>query len=620
MNQHSECYIREKEKSKLPYEMWSMNKLKPNTKEIDNWIKKYNGPYLISCKLDGISALYIYNKEKDQESLFTRGNGIYGQDITSLIPYLIHKKLNMSDPKTGYIINDESNISNNFDKNYAIRGEIIIKKNIYNKNYSNSSANSRNFVAGIINKKVIDPEILLDIDFVPYEVIDPILTPLDQLKIIQNEWILPPVKYDLIDKITNELLSEKLNEWRENYDYLIDGIIVTDNKIYNRISKNPEHSFAFKQLLSDEYAETSVVDVIWTPSKDGYLKPVVVVEPIELDGVCIKKVTGNNANYIEKNKIGIGAKLKIIRSGNVISKIEEILEPATKILLPSIEEYPNYKWNDTHIDIYIPNKKETSDDEPINSVIIEKNITLFFKNLEVEGLGTGNVTKIINAGFDTIPKILAMSIDDFLTIDTFKEKMATKIYTSILEKINKASLSELAASSNTFERGFGKKKLEHIFNSYPDLIKIFQQEIQQNKKDLIIELNKLPHMSDITSEKFIDKLPYFISFLKEAKLNYKIDEFILANSIKPDISDQQNKVNEQNKVKVIMTGFRDKELSKYLESKNIEVQPAMNKQTDYLLVKTDENKNDNSSKINFAKKYNIRIVTPDELKILEKLN
>ena len=136
LNQHMECSISSKNKVKLPYNLWSMNKLKPNTKEITKWKSKFNGPYLISCKLDGISALYVFEKQKQKQNFYTRGNGTYGQDITDLIPFIIWKNKKQSD----------------FDFDFAIRGEIIIQKEIFEKKYSKDSANSRNFVAGIVNK------------------------------------------------------------------------------------------------------------------------------------------------------------------------------------------------------------------------------------------------------------------------------------------------------------------------------------------------------------------------------------------------------------------------------------------------------------------------------------
>ena len=80
------------------------------------------------------------------------------------------------------------------------------------------------------------------------------------------------VKFDMKEEITNDMLSKTLLEWRENYEYQIDGIIVVNDEIYPRPKKNPEYAFAFKMVLSDQVAEAKVVDVLWTPSKDGYLK------------------------------------------------------------------------------------------------------------------------------------------------------------------------------------------------------------------------------------------------------------------------------------------------------------------------------------------------------------
>ena len=57
-------------------------------------------------------------------------------------------------------------------------------------------------------------------------------------------------------------------------------------------------------------------------SKDGFIKPTILLEPVAIGGVEIKRVTGNNAKFIVDNKIGPGAQVEIIRSGDVIPKIE----------------------------------------------------------------------------------------------------------------------------------------------------------------------------------------------------------------------------------------------------------------------------------------------------------
>lgn len=70
------------------------------------------------------------------------------------------------------------------------------------------------------------------------------------------------VKYIIENVVSNESLSTILKEWRTNYEYQIDGIIVANDKIYAREHSNPKHSFAFKMVLSDQVVEAKVVDVI----------------------------------------------------------------------------------------------------------------------------------------------------------------------------------------------------------------------------------------------------------------------------------------------------------------------------------------------------------------------
>ena len=73
------------------------------------------------------------------------------------------------------------------------------------------------------------------------------------------------------------------------------------------------------------------------------------------------------------------------------------------------------------------------------------------------------------------------------------------------------------------------------------------------------------------------------------------------------------------KLVISLISFRDKELTKLLEENNFEIQQSINKNTKYLIVKSEENKNDDSSKIDFAKKNNIQIVTPKEIKEITNL-
>ena len=76
----------EKNDAELPYFMGSMDKIKPDTGILPRWKTKYEGPYVISGKLNGVSGLYT--TEGDEPKLYTRGDGHMGQDVSHLIPYL----------------------------------------------------------------------------------------------------------------------------------------------------------------------------------------------------------------------------------------------------------------------------------------------------------------------------------------------------------------------------------------------------------------------------------------------------------------------------------------------------------------------------------------------------
>jgi len=550
-----------KNKVKLPYEMASMNKIKPNTNELSNWMNKFKGSYVLSCKLDGVSGLYT--TEGIIPKLYTRGNGTIGQDISHLIPFL---KL----PKT---------------KDLVIRGEFIIPKNVFKEKYKNTFANPRNMVAGIINHKNVS-DTITDIHFVVYEVIVPELTPslqMEYLKTINVEYVLNQFQ----NTLSNEMLSNLLLDWREKYMYEIDGIIVTNDKIYSRKSGNPEQAFAFKMVLSDQMAEAKVVDVLWTPSKDGYLKPRVQIEPINLGGVTIEFATGFNAAFIKDNNIGIGTMITLIRSGDVIPYIKSVTTPSKEPKMPLVP----YKWNDTCVDIVLENISE-------DSIVKEKNITGFFKGIEVEGLSSGNIIRLINAGYDDVFKIIKMTEQDFLKVEGFKDKMAYKIYTGIKEKLKEASIITLIASSNIFGRGFSEKKIELILNELPDIL------VLNNSKEEIIQLvASIKGMATKSAEAFVSKITDFKDFLIKCGLEQKL--ILHDNSNKKSVIKTHILFGKS----VILTGTRDKNIIEFLKNVGANQGSSISKNTFLVIAKEGT---ENTGKFEEAKKLNIPIMSIDE--------
>ena len=144
--------IREGEnKIVLPFWLGSMDKFYPeDSEEISKWVHEYKAPeYIIEDKLDGVSCLVLINKNKIK--MYTRGDGVVGSDISYLAQYF------------------QSSIPTIEDK-LTLRGELIIKKKIFEEKYSGTYANPRNMVAGVIGAKTVR-EAIHDIEFIAYEIV-----------------------------------------------------------------------------------------------------------------------------------------------------------------------------------------------------------------------------------------------------------------------------------------------------------------------------------------------------------------------------------------------------------------------------------------------------------------
>ena len=552
-----------KNKVNLPYEMWSMDKIKPDSNALSSWVNKYKGSYVLSCKLDGVSGLY--STEGPQPKLYTRGDGKVGQDISHLLPMMKFPQI----------------------PNIVVRGEFIIPKAVFKEKYASTFANPRNLVSGIVNAKSPD-EKAKDMHFVAYELIIPEMKPSEQLKKLTEDGF-EVVENKTYSSITNELLSDYLQERRANYMYEIDGIIVTNDAIYPRISGNPDHAFAFKMVLSDQKAEAKVVDVLWEASKDGYLKPRVRIEPIQLGGVTITYATGYNAKFIEENKIGIGAIVEIIRSGDVIPKIILVSVPAEKAKMPNVA----YKWNDTHVDILL---QDISSDRTVQ----EKNITMFFTELEVDGLKAGNVKKIMDAGYNSIPRILKMKEDDFKKAG-FKT-MATKYVENIDKKIKEAPLLTIMIASGTLGRGLGHRKLGPIMEKYPDILMS-----PESSNEKIAKVKTVQGIEQKTAKLFVENIPTFLEFLRSCDLQDKLSE----NPQEKKGTLVTDTSHPMYGKKIVMTKVRDAQVIEFITKNGGTLEDIVKSDTFALIVKSKE---DVSNKMKEAEKKGVPVMTLEEFK------
>ena len=353
-------------------------------------------------------------------------------------------------------------------------------------------------------------------------------------------------------------------------------------------------------VLSDQVAEAKVLEVIWNASKDGYLKPKIRIEPLQLGGVTIEYATAFNAKFVEENKLGFGSIVKLVRSGDVIPHILEVTEQ-TNANMPKME----YEWTKNHVDIVLKNKDD-------NEQVVLKNITGFFTILKVDGLSVGNVIKLYKAGYNDVPSILKMKADDFEKIEGFKEKMSAKVFNSIQEKIAGATVAQLAVASNMFGHGMGLKKAELILKECPKIL-----QSNDNREEKINQLKTIKSMAEKSAILFVDGIFPFMEFLEKTGLTYKVEQ--MAN-VENENNEEKEKASNENKnhplfdKHIVMTGFREKELQEKLEKHySVTFSSSVSKNTLLVIVKTKDigpNK-----KVDEANKRNIPVLSLEEFKV-----
>lgn len=566
---------KDKRKVKLPVFMGSMDKNKRDTSALDSFKLKHGPKYVVSDKLDGVSGLFYYQANKQHVSLYTRGDGTYGQNVSHLIP----------------LINGLADIDTiHFKNNLLVRGEFIISRENFEK-IKDQGANARNMVAGLVNAKKPDLKLLKYVEFRAYALIDETLSVDDQFRLLIDKGFKIPFFKVLKEADLNiENLSTILIDRRKNSPFEVDGIIVSDNAPHKVASKgNPLYAFAFKDILTNETAEVTVTNVIWNLSKDGLFKPIVEITPVHLNGVVIRKATGFNGDFIESNVIGPGAKIVITRSGDVIPYIVKVLSPADSgnAQMPS----EPYEWNDTHKEIKIKGESEALDFKQIEN---------FFDKVGIKGVAAKSVKKLYDAGLTSIKAVVLAKDKDFVAIQGLLNKAT--FHQRLHARLQELDCLTLMIASNAFGHGFGERRLALILDNFPSIItsKTFVPSLK--------ELENVQGVSTVTAKAFIVGLKAYRDFINEVKLSCSSP----TSQKKPVIEKKPNGKSSPTSLKqkfagqiIVFTGFRNKEWENRIKEQGGVVGTSVSGKTTMIVVK---DLTSTSSKVKEAKARGIKIM------------
>jgi DNA ligase (NAD+) len=288
------------------------------TSNSPNAFQKYT--FEATPKFDGSSCNLIYENGKLTLAL-TRGDGTKGQNIIEKMKLIVPQTISIQDK-------------------VEIRGEVVIPVSTFESKYSEIYKNPRNFVAGILGRDIVDNQIVSDFHFISFECrIHEDGEHKHHSKTFeflnQNGFRTTPkmVMFDNFEYAYTEILNYRTN----GSPYQLDGMVIK----FPEANRNEigETEFAPKWAVAIKFPPkesiTTIKELVWNVGLSSEFTPVAILDPIDLDGTTVSNVNLHNYGNVLKQGLLPGAKVIIVKSGDIIPIVQKVLEPSTE----SIEKY-----------------------------------------------------------------------------------------------------------------------------------------------------------------------------------------------------------------------------------------------------------------------------------------
>lgn len=425
-----ESLMEESGSYKHKYIVGSLNKVRYGENELDKWINKHNvKEIVVSEKLDGCSfvAEYIMGMFVKGAS---RGDGKTGTDWTEKLKHILPQRISTINSVT-------------------IRGELVLCGDSHTiLGYKNQ----RNGVVGIMNEDKIVPSKLKHVTALVYDMPSTNLNAEQIFNVLDKDFTTPKWVKLSVDTSIEEGLKNQLEYFKSISSYIMDGLVISTSDYVNENVYHPEKKIAFK--VNSEGVKGQVTGIEWNVSKGGLLKPVVEINPIDIDGTTVKRVTGFNAKYIVDNGIGTGVNVMVIRSGEVIPKIINVLNgyPSTmkRHDIPTVCPSCNSKLDWKGVDLTCTNKQ--------CGTTKVKSLASFLIKCGVEGVTD---TSLENWGIKGYRTLLAFKGTDGKAQANFMKELETKVFSKPKEEL---------FACMTFD-GAGETNITKIINFYGGISK-----------------------------------------------------------------------------------------------------------------------------------------------------
>lgn len=395
--------------------------------ELQEFFDRPDLDFLVQYKLDGLSLSLTYDNGQLTEALL-RGDGAQGEDIIkSALQFKGVKKL---------IKYKDSKI--------FVRGEIVLTQEDFEKIPLEKKANRRNVASGVARR--IDPELAHYLSFVVWGIEGDIEFDTETQKIM----FLRDLGFNVVKTTRSTQLTKEAylhyGEIRDQLELLIDGLVIKldDLALRDQLNENPDTQHGQVALKFPAMKKASTIKrVDWITGKTGKVCPTAVIEPINLLGSVIERVTLCSCQEIERLNLQLYEKVWVEKRGDVIPKIYSYdSEYATSPNQIPIE-YPTtcpscgHKLVRIGADLFCKNEACPAQ--------LGGRIEAVFKTLEIKGFGETMCDQLVDSGvISKISQLFTMQPADLMKACGLREENATNLINRIQDRIKKGiTIAEL---------------------------------------------------------------------------------------------------------------------------------------------------------------------------------
>lgn len=539
--------------------------------------------YALEYKFDGLTINLTYEGGRLITGA-TRGNGIVGEDITPQIKTI--RTVPLTIPFKGKM---------------EVQGECYMKLSVLdeiNKTTDEKLKNARNAAAGALRN--LDPRITakrrLDcycynvgyIEGKKLETQDEMLGFLRENGFTVSDYL---VFCDDIETVCDEI--DKAEESRPHLDFLIDGMVVKVRDFATRealgaTEKFPRWAMAFK--FAAEETTTTVRDITWEVGRTGKLTPRASFDPVELAGATIRHATLNNFDDIQRKRVGIGSRVFIRRSNDVIPEILSAVEgdvPERQVEKPTVCPACGAHVEHRGAHLYCTNSLScapqiagrlahyASRDAMDIDTFSEKTAALFVEELKLK----------------SIPDLYDLGPQDYMGLQGFGERRINNLMAAI-ERSKDCTLGAFIFAIGIPNVGAKTAK---------DLARRFGT-IEALRSATVEQLTEVPDVGEIVARSIVE-------FFADPSIAIQVDR-LLAHGVKPRPEEVQQDSPISGKT-IVVTGTLEKldrrQAEALIESLGGKAAGSVSKKTDYVLAGESA-----GSKLTKARELGVRVLNEQE--------